>query len=218
MILLEENNHVSTSWSWCQTVIRTVIIVQPWSIVIMEALSSSPVMNCCCLWLDCLLDLTLKSTYCAAASEASICRPPVHVCALLCVTAPPAGAQSLSEPASNLSAGLECCSSKWRAGWVKLRSLSVLMVKQALLVFPQLRAKGRSAPTTQSPRRKACAIIFIIITVNILIVPQSLISSSWSSNSYLHLKSWENTERSSIPVVPPSSVWGFNAFLCFISM
>lgn len=90
--ITEENNCAATSWSWSQSVIRTinlVIIVQPWSIIIMEACSYSTVINCCCLWLDCLLDLTLKSTYCAATLEASTCRPSVScLCFTLCDCAP----------------------------------------------------------------------------------------------------------------------------------
>lgn len=152
--ITEENNCAATSWSWSQSVIRTinlVIIVQPWSIIIMEACSYSTVINCCCLWLDCLLDLTLKSTYCAATLEASTCRPSVScLCFTLCDCAPCWSSFTLWT-ASNLSVGLECCSSKWHAGWVKNCSLSVLMVNKCSSYSLSYVQK---ALTTQSPVEK----------------------------------------------------------------
>lgn len=136
MILLikitKTNSHVSTWWSWCQTVIRLVIfiiIVQPWSIIIMEAASYSTVMNSCCLWLDCLLDLTLKSTYCAATWEVSTCPAScVCLCFTLCDCAHPAGARSLFELPPFCQ--LDSSSSKWLAGEAKQQSLLVLMVNK----------------------------------------------------------------------------------------
>lgn len=146
----EEKNLVPSSWSWRQSVIRTVIvviIVQPWTIIIMEALSDSTVINCYCLWLDCLLVLTLTSTYCAATLEASTCHLSVCLCALLCVTAPPAGAHPLFEPSR-----IFCCSSKWHAGSVELLSL---------LVFSATYKRQPFCTDNTEPRRKACQIIFI---------------------------------------------------------
>lgn len=82
------------SWFVCSIGITSVISVQLWSIIILEAGSN---IYKHCLWLGCLLDLTLKSTYCAATlQEASTCLR-LSVCALLCVTAPPAGAHSIFE-------------------------------------------------------------------------------------------------------------------------
>lgn len=144
-----------------ETVIRTVIlviIVQPWSIIIiMEAFSYSIVINCCCLWLNCLLDLTLKSFfYCAATLEAWICHPSVRVCALLCVTVPPAGAHSLFELPLICQWDSRAVRQKWQAGCVKHQPLSVLLMvnKCSSYSLSYVQKGSHSALTTQSPIEK----------------------------------------------------------------
>lgn len=157
-----------------------VLIGQSWSIIIQEASPYSTLINCCCLWLDCLLALTLKSIYCAATLEASICHPSVCLCFTLCDYAPCWSSLALWT-ASNLSAGFKCCSSKLHAGWVTLQSLLVLIVKKrsscslsyvqkAAILHWQHRAPKKSMHSNLHH--------IIIVTVNIFIVPQSLISSS----------------------------------------
>lgn len=113
-------------------------------------------MNCCHLWVDCLLDWTLKSPYCAATLEASIFHPSVRVCALSCATALPAGAHSLSE------LPLIC----------QLDSVLFLKVtcglSEAPVTLGAVTVNKRSSYFSQSfctdntePHRKACEIIFI---------------------------------------------------------
>lgn len=69
------------------TMVVLVIIAQPWSANIMEVFSYPTVINCCSLWLDCLLGLKLKSTYCAATSDHQSALP-VCLCFTLCECAP----------------------------------------------------------------------------------------------------------------------------------
>lgn len=124
-----------------ETVIRTVIlviIVQPWSIIIiMEAFSYSIVINCCCLWLNCLLDLTLKSHFLLCSYIRSMNLPSIRAC--LCFTlrdCAPCWSSFTLWTASNLSVGLSCCSSKVTS---RLREAPATLCaadgQQMLLVF-----------------------------------------------------------------------------------
>lgn len=157
--ITEENNHVSTSWSWCQTVIRmvtSVIIVQPWSITMMEACSYSTVINCCChlTGLSVRFDtkVNLLCSYIRSIDLPSIC---VCVFVLYFVWLRP------------LLELLHSLNRLWSVSWTRVLLLKVTCRpseaavslgadgQQALLLLSQLRTKGsRSALTTQSPIEK----------------------------------------------------------------
>lgn len=165
------------------------------------AASSSTLINCC--------SLTGLSD-CAAPLEASVCHPS-NVFVLFFVWQQ----RSLLELIHSLHCPWSVCrtSSKWPAGSVKQQqSLSVLMVNKCSSATYK---RQPLCTDNTEPHRKACEIIIIIIIITvdslIVILSATVINiilliiiiifsiSSWDKNSYMHLKSWENRERWSIP-------------------
>lgn len=94
--------------------------------------------------------------YCAATLEAWICHPSVRVCALLCVTVPPAGAHSLFELPLICQWDSRAVRQKWQAGCVKHQPLSVLLMvnKCSSYSLSYVQKGSHSALTTQSPIEK----------------------------------------------------------------